>query len=414
MSGVLSQLLAAKEPLFSRAIAELENKSGNPSVDVRLVANIKSTVHRKVRELALDPEDTTGKELYHALQALVRLHDQYLATAIGTSPDDNLEQQFQCIKKTIDNLPLPNKAWVIKQSVAKKLLKVHPPKKVMKQLGYKSIDSMLKRENVAEMIAAARFLETKTWMSKLIKSYSKLRPSDFEIRTIQLLVIDENRYKGSELDYIYQQKHNITHLKEHGVVLILPLPVKHMRGATITVMPLVLHYVNEIRSYSSFFKMQQVRPDFGSVLVDTILNDPHKAGKIGEQQIHWRIIQRHFGEQDPKAHPELFEPHVQPEDLHWRKAESILYWLEPALKFWEDLDYIAAQQSDGSIVSLSLMDNAVSYCNGLEYGQQSTGYFRSSLWNKIYAEYIGQDNFESQIIGQLNQDILATDILEVM
>lgn len=413
MSRVLSQLLAAKEPLFTRAIEELETKSGNPSVDVRLVAHIGAVVRAKVKELALDPEDTTGKELYHALQALVRLHDQYLAAAIGTSSNANLDEQFRCIKQTIDNLPLPNKAWVIKHSVAKKLLKAHPPKKVMKQLGYKSIDSLLKRENVAEMIAAARFLETKTWMNKFVKSYAKLGPSDFETRPIELLIIDEARYKGSALDYIYQQKHNITHLKEHGVVLMLPLPVKHMRGAVITIMPLVLHYINEIRSYSSFFKMQQVRSDFGAVLVDTILNDPHKAGKIGNQQIHWRIIQRHFGNQNPEAHPELFEPHVQPEDLHWRRAESVLYWLEPALKFWEDLDYVAVLHPD-SIVSLSLMDNAVSYCNGLEYGQQSIGYIRSSLWNKIYADYIGQDNFESQIIGQLNQDILATDILEVM
>lgn len=413
MSRVLSQLLAAKEPLFSRAIEELETKSGNPSVDVRLVAHIGAVVRAKIKELGLDPEDTTGKELYHALQALVRIHDQYLATAIGTSPDANLTDQFHHIKQTIDNLPLPNKAWVIKHSVAKKLLKAHPPKKVMKQLGYKSIDSMLKRENVAEMIAASRFLETKTWMNKFVKSYAKLGPSDFEIRHIELLVADEDRYKGSALDYIYQQKHNITHLKEHGIVLILPLPVKHMRGATITIMPLVLHYINEIRSYSSFFKMQQVRPDFGTVLVDTILNDPHKAAKIGNQHVHWRIIQRHFGNQDPTAHPELFEPHVQPEDLHWRRAESVLYWLEPALKFWEDLDYVAALYPD-SIVSLGLMDNAVSYCNGLEYGQQSVGYTRSSLWNKIYADYIGQDNFESQIIGQLNQDILATDILEVI
>ncbi len=411
MSGVLSQLLNAKEPLFSQAIAELEDKSGNPSVDVRLVATITARVHQKVRELALDPDDTTGKELYHALQALVKLHDQYLATAIGTDPSASLHEQLLHIKQTVDNLPLPNKAWVIKHSVAKKLLKAQPPKKVMKQLGYKSIDSLLKRENVSEILAATRFLEAKTWQNKFVKSYHKLGPSDFEIRPIELIVLDKKRFGDSAEPFILQQKHNITHLKEMGVILILPLPIDRMPGATITILPFVLHYLNEIRSYSAFFKMQQVRPDFGTVLVDTILNDPHKAAKIGKQNIHWRIVQRHFGNQNPKTHPELFEPHVQPEDLHWRKAESVIYWLEPALKFWEDLDYIAALYPD-SIVPLSLMDNAVSYCNGLEYGQQSVGHFRSSLWNEIYAEYIGQENFESQILAQLNDEILAPDLME--
>ena len=394
------------------ALNQLESKSGHPSVDVRLSAEIQATVHAKVRELGLDPTDTTGKELYHSLQALVALHDKYLASAIGSSTDGLLVDQLQAIKKTVDNLPLPQKAWVIKHSVAKKLLKAQPPKKVMKQLGYKSIDSMLKRENIHEIFAATRFLETKVWMRKFVKSYHKLGPSDFEVRNIDVLVLDQKRYGDSTTKFIMSQRHNITHLKELGVVLILPLPVPRIRGAIITILPFVLHYINEIRSYSAFFKMQQVRPDFGEILVNTILDDPGKAARPGNQAIHWRIIQRHFGLQDPKTHPELFEPHVQPEDLHWRKAESVIYWLEPALKFWEDLDYVAALHPD-SIVPLSLMDNAVSYCNGLEYGQHSIGYFRPSLWNEVYAQYIGQEIFESQVLSHLNSEILTPELVDV-
>ena len=412
MTRVLSQLLEAKEPLFTMALNQLESKSGHPSVDVRLSAEIQATVHAKVRELGLDPTDTTGKELYHSLQALVALHDKYLASAIGSSTDGLLVDQLQAIKKTVDNLPLPQKAWVIKHSVAKKLLKAQPPKKVMKQLGYKSIDSMLKRENIHEIFAATRFLETKVWMRKFVKSYHKLGPSDFEVRNIDVLVLDQKRYGDSTTKFIMSQRHNITHLKELGVVLILPLPVPRIRGAIITILPFVLHYINEIRSYSAFFKMQQVRPDFGEILVNTILDDPGKAARLGNQAIHWRIIQRHFGLQDPKTHPELFEPHVQPEDLHWRKAESVIYWLEPALKFWEDLDYVAALHPD-SIVPLSLMDNAVSYCNGLEYGQHSIGYFRPSLWNEVYAQYIGQEIFESQVLSHLNSEILTPELVDV-
>ena len=394
------------------ALNQLESKSGHPSVDVRLSAEIQATVHAKVRELGLDPTDTTGKELYHSLQALVALHDKYLASAIGCSTDGLLVDQLQAIKKTVDNLPLPQKAWVIKHSVAKKLLKAQSPKKVMKQLGYKSIDSMLKRENIHEIFAATRFLETKVWMRKFVKSYHKLGPSDFEVRNIDVLVLDQKRYGDSTTKFIMSQRHNITHLKELGVVLILPLPVPRIRGAIITILPFVLHYINEIRSYSAFFKMQQVRPDFGEILVNTILDDPGKAARLGNQAIHWRIIQRHFGLQDPKTHPELFEPHVQPEDLHWRKAESVIYWLEPALKFWEDLDYVAALHPD-SIVPLSLMDNAVSYCNGLEYGQHSIGYFRPSLWNEVYAQYIGQEIFESQVLSHLNSEILTPELVDV-
>lgn len=413
MSRVLSQLLDAKEPVFTMALNQLEEKSGHPSVDVRLTSGISAKVHQKIREVGLDPNDTTGKELYHALQALVALHDEYLTRAIGTSTTATLDEQFERIKETVDDLPIPNKAWVMKHAVAKRLLKNNPPKKVMKQLGYKSIDSMLKREHIGEIYAATRFLETPTWMRKLVRSYGKLGPSDFEVRPVEVLVLDKKRFGDSAQKFIFERKHNITHLKELGVILILPLPIERMRGATITILPFVLHYINEIRSYSAFFKMQQVRPDFGDVLVETILDDPAKGAKIGNHDIHWRIIQRHFGVQNPKSHPELFEPHVQPEDLHWRKAESVLYWLEPALKFWEELDYIAMLNSDG-IVPLGLMDNAVSFCNGLEYGQQSVGHFRASLWNELYAQYIGQEMFESQVLSQLNQNILQSDAMETI
>ena len=412
MSRVLSELLQATEPLFAMSINQLESETGHESVDVALTAKIVSTVHQKINELGLDPNDTTGKELYHALQGLIARHDEYLAKAIGTTSADTLHDQLTAIQKAIDTLPLPRKVWALKHSVAKRIIKTIPPKKVMKQLGYKSVDSMLKREHIDEVIAGTRFLESKAWGERLIKSYKKLRPSDFETRDLKVLVLDKERWGESANSYIYARKQNLTHLKELGIVVILPLPLRHMRGAVITILPLVLHYINEIRSYSAFFKMQQVRPDFSDVLVKTLLLDPKDIAQYAGQKIHWRIVQRHFGGQDALKHPELFEPHVQPDDLFWRKAESVIYWLEPALKFWEDLDFVAALYPQ-AVVPLSLMDNAVSYCNGLEYGQHSLGHFRRSLWNEIMVSYVGQHSFEQAILQQLNKQVMAPDMADI-
>ena len=96
-----------------------------------------------------------------------------------------------------------------------------------------------------------------------------------------------------------QRRHNITHLKELGAVLILPMPVKHMRGATLTMLPLVLHYINEIRLYSAFFKMQQVKSTFGIVVARTLMHDPSDHIQIGRQQMHWR--QKGHDDQDRAA-----------------------------------------------------------------------------------------------------------------
>jgi hypothetical protein len=407
MAHVLSKLLNAQEPLFSMEIQNLERMSGHASVDVQLIADIVQKARSRVKELGLDPEDTTDKELYHALQSLIKLHDAYLAKAIGCRTDSDLDTQFKAIKEQLDYLKIPKSCWVIKQSVAKKILKAYPPKKVMKYLKYKSIDSMIKRESIYELYAACRFLETPAWQDKFIKSYKKLTPSDFELREIKILVLKKDRWSEASEPYVRKMHSNITHLKELGGIIILPMNIQHLRGAVISILSLAVYYIGEIRSYSAFFKLHQVRPDFGSVIVDTIQKDPPTRAKLGNKELHWRIIQRHFGSSE-HIQAELFEPHVQVEDLFWRKAEEVLYTIEPALKFWEHLDYVGSFQSENP-VSFNMMDNAINYCNDLSFEKRTYSHLQQSLVNEMYLRYMKQSSVESVILEQLNEDIFEAD-----
>jgi hypothetical protein len=407
MAHVLSQLLDAQEPLFSMEIQDLERISGHASIDVQLIADIAQRVRMKLNELGLDPEDTTDKELYHALQGLIKLHDEYLTKAIGCKPHADLDTQFQAIKKTLDTLKIPKSCWVLKQSVAKKILKANPPKKVMKYLKYKSIDSMIKRESIIEIYAACRFLETKSWQEKFIGTYKKLMPSDFELRDVKVLVLKKDRWSAASEPYVKASNSNMTHLKELGSVVILPMDIEHLRGAVISILSLAIYYIGEIRSYSAFFKLHQVRPDFGAVIVKTILKDPATKAKLGSKELHWRIIQRHFGNTE-HIQASLFEPHVQVEDLLWRKAEEVLYTIEPALKFWEHLDYVGSFHTE-TPVSFNMMDNAVSYCNGLSFKSRSTTHLRQSLVNEMYLRYLDQPSIEAVILEQLNDDLFEAD-----
>src|ERR1700741_593270 len=247
MTKVLSELLAAEEPLFGMAIKQLEQASGDTSVDVRLTAEIIGKVHMKMRALGLDPRDTTGRELYRALFNLVQQHDRFLAQRIGIEDPEDVAKLLPRIKETVEALDVPKKAWLLKHSVAKRLLKATPPKKVMKQLGYRSIDSMIKREPVGEIFCAIRFLETQQWQDKFIASYKLLKPTDFETRNIEVILLDPKKWSTPANTFVNTKRHNITHMKEIGVVLILPLPVERMPGMTITTLPLVLHYIQEIR-----------------------------------------------------------------------------------------------------------------------------------------------------------------------
>lgn len=337
----------------------------------------------------------------------------FLVRAIGGQNSGDVKDIFPRLQQAIERLDIPKKVWVLKASTAKRLLKALPPKHVMKQLGYRSVDSLIKRESIGEIFGAMRLCESAKWLEKFIHSYKQLKPTDFEMRDVEVIHITNEKWQKMAYDYVYQKRHNITHLKELGVILMLPLPVDNLPGITITMFPLLLHYINEMRVYSAFFKFKQVNPHFGDILVQTLLNDPPAAAMMGGQPIHWRVIQRYFGKYEHDYHPEIFEPHVQAEDLIWRRAEDLLFRLEPALLFWQDLDYVGIMR-DGRPVSFNLMDMAVSYCNQLPYGQQVVYHMRESLWNEVFIRYLGQKTLERQVLKQLDNEVIAPEMFALI
>lgn len=200
-------------------------------------------------------------------------------------------------------------------------------------------------------------------------------------------------------------------LKEIGVIVMLPLPVDRLPGVTITVLSLVLYAINEVRMFSAHFKLQQVEANFGRRLAISLLNDEGHHVQIGGHQIHWRAVQRHFGNQAASRHPEVFEPHLQAEDLAWHKVEATLYRLEPALKFWHDMDYVAKSTADGRPISFNLIDNALNYVNQLPFGQRMYAHAKNALWNELYGRYLMQPVIESHVLKQFDNNVLESESL---
>lgn len=72
MARVLKDLLANNHPLFLMNVARLEKATGDAGIDVRLIGDIADRANRTMRELGLDPSNTTAHELYMALNAILR------------------------------------------------------------------------------------------------------------------------------------------------------------------------------------------------------------------------------------------------------------------------------------------------------------------------------------------------------
>ena len=392
MSKLLVELLKAKQPLFSHAIDQLEKASGNSAEDVRLTADIIERFNA------------------NALINLAKEHDHHLAAQIGGKDPDDVHEMVPLVIKVINETDMPRKVWALKKSVAKEFLRATPPTQIMAKLGYKSIDSMLKKENLFEVYAALRFAESDDWLTEFNKNTSSVTPSDFETRAIELVQMPKDRWGDIAAHFIEKKRHLNTHLKELGVVILLPPTEDRMPGITTKVFSLTFHYYNEVRLYSSFFKLQQVKKNFGQIFVDTLLADTDPSAVVAGQNIHWRVIQRYYGKLKDEYHPEVFEPHVQPEDLHWRRAEEQMYIVDPELAFWKDLDYVGLPY-DGRPLTMNLMDISLSYSNGISYEDRYIYHFTESLWNEVFIRFMGKKTLEEQILKQLDNDMIEPENL---
>ena len=179
--STLANFLNAKEPLFDHALFQLEERSGRKGVDVALAAEIAEKVANRAKRMRLEP-DYTGLELYGALLAQVKAHDEHLAAAIGGKDPSDLTEMIPLIVKTVQSVDMPKSGFFIHTDKAKEMLRHMPPPNTMARLGYDNVDDLLAKEDVHELFLALRFAEEPDWLNAYDVTYHDLTAADFEVQ----------------------------------------------------------------------------------------------------------------------------------------------------------------------------------------------------------------------------------------
>lgn len=414
MAKFLRELLDAEEPIFTQSLQQLESASGRRGIDAQLIGDITAKAHESMRIMGLDPLNTTGQELYRSLLNRVEADIKHLGKVIGAKEGDNsVAHLVPLMIDAANKVEFPRRVFVLKRDKAKELLRKMPPKTLMEHLGYDDVEQMFAGEDFDEIYTALRFSEGPEWLNKYDELFETVTADDYEERDIRIVQMDHDKYVDLAEHFVQKKLHNVTHTKEMGIIVVVPMRVKTMRGLLLKTLPLLLHYMNEIKLYSTFFKLKSKKPHFGRVVMETLIADPGNASQMAGNKIHWRVIQRYLGKHKEDSIDKVaFEPHVQPEDLHWRRAEDLLYKIDPELEFWKDRDYVALNY-DGFPVAFNLLDVSFAYSNQESYEGRYAYHFRESLWNEIFARYMGEKNLEQQVLEQLDNDMIAPEKLPV-
>jgi hypothetical protein len=253
--------------------------------------------------------------------------------------------------------------------------------------------------------AAAWLLESSSWRKGIIDAYKKLSAADFEIRPLVVLAPKSKRWQTLAEGIVSQKKHNIIALREYGAVVVLPFPDKLPPAAGMSAFLVALHEVNIVRAGSTYLKLCQVRPDFGTHLQTVVRGEPTLAAEMLDSPVPWHIIQRYYARFGDRYREDLFEPHVQREDLTWHSVERALSFIEPSLAFWHHTASLG-MPAERQPVSFNVIDAALNYCNQLPYADRLVHYFRHSLWSELMIRYLKHDAVEQAVMGSLESKLV--------
>ncbi|MFY9458007.1 MAG: hypothetical protein WAP23_03760 [Candidatus Spechtbacterales bacterium] len=370
-------------------------------------------IEKTLKRLGVNAESPDSREVYEALLDHLRKSERRLHVFLNGGDGDEFTNFSELLERG-NELMKPGTLWVLKKEKFREILEKNPPPNILQKFGYKSGQELFSKEKLEEIASSLRFMETREWMHKTFdEAYSSLTPNDFEEREAESLVLS-GKWLEAARPFVEKKRHNLSHLKELGLIFIIPIEIKQP-GELMRVFSLYLHYLYEVQFYSKLFRGINNGGNFSKGLISLLRGDILDTAPTAadDKSFNWLIVQRYLAKDDDRE-KRLFVPHVNPEAIHWKKAEEALAKLDKqdlSLTFesWIDLDWVGGYFDGGKdeLISFDLIDTVMSLVkekNMLKYMYHQ----QEALWNRIFTGYMGDgDKLEKLITENLLKGYIA-------
>lgn len=373
MSAGLARLLGVNDKELARLIAKFEHLSGYNSEDVRLLANVRAQAAAKIASLGMDGLDTTAHELFHALQARLEDDNRHLVRALGLKAGDQAQTASRLVAaiSQLERRPV----LALKPAVIKDVLRHSPPRRLMRQLNYRSLESMLKRETPALLMSAAILAESGVWHRDAAKAFARLRRGDFEYRRVDFINLDRRwRLAGTA---------SVTTAPLTGTVVAWPGQSSHLNSLKQAVMMIEAAELAETDSF--YLETNQFRPDFGRLVVRLVLDHAYDPLELaGSRLFNWANLRQALDQTAGSA----------------RAMASI----SPALDWWVD----AAKLLHGHDrpVSMHLADHAKAEA---DIDEHSNAHGQSALKSELLRRYMEHTGVKHYLHNQFDDKFMAME-----
>lgn len=396
----IAKILRIDQDILKNLDAKCSKASGKTGILDAFWSENQMLVEKSLNSLGIDRK-VSLKILVEKLEQKVSADEEKVKQILNGI---RLTERADCEKilKLVNELLLPREGMFLKKEKAVELLKKNPPQKVLAFLGYANIDEALKKEDLFELFASMRFGEERDWLNNVFfKEYEKIQPSDFEKRKIHFFVFSQ-KFAPLAQHFIEKKYHNLSHLKELGAIFMVPFGSENLSlasapGQLMKAFSLVFHYFHEVPFYSDMFEGISGQPNFSQGFVSLLRGDVPEP-KLDLESSSWSVTQRYLEKDDP-FDLGLMVPHVNPESLHWGKAQNDIAKINQDFAFWNNLDWVGEYFKDevgeDDLVSFNLVDVAMNLADKGK-GKFYTYHQREAMWNKLFASYFGWEVLEKK------------------
>lgn len=405
----VAKILRSDKDVVKRAVETLTRVSGHDDVLARIMEGNDKDIEDRLRLLYVGGHQ--AEVIYQALVEKVKQDDKTLFDHFG-KPTCDTEEGCKTLLDAAVDLAGAERGFFLKENKAHEFLVREPPQKTLSFFKLSSVEELLKKFDLFEIYSALRFMEDRQWLNTIFfKQLDAVTPDDFEERDIAVHVLHDEWLRAAE-SFLKKKYHNVSHLKELGIIFVIPLKIT-TPGETMRLFTLLLHYLHEVAFYSTLFQKyaREHAADFAGLVQSALRGDVRDTRFEGEDAgKKWLIVQRYLAKDD-EYDWRLFEPHVNPEAIHWSKAEDDISHLEEklpglGLEFWHHLDHVGNYFRDASgaevLVSFNLVDTVMSLVQEKDMIKYLY-HHQEALWNKIFSEFFGRERMEELIMQNFNK-----------
>jgi len=334
--------------------------------------------------------NSQAKEIELSLEEKLKKDEDFLKEFFK-GIDFSKEEDCQKILDFVASRFYNQQGFFLKTDKLVSFLKNIPPKNLISQLGYHDVNELLEKEDLFDIYACLRFAEDSSWLNnEFFKQYESLTKDDFEKREIISKPLNK-RLSFLAKEFVEKKYHNLSHLKEVGLVFIIPINF-NQDGQLMKIFSLAFHYFYEVLFYSDLFYQHFQDADFSSKLISLLRGDIPEV-ELSLKPNEWLIIQRYLEKDDPYEQ-RLNLPHINPEALHWSKAQKLIANLNSNFNFWKDTDwlgfYFEDEIGEDVLISFNLIDISMNLADKEKLLKHSY-HQREALWNKIFTLYKGEN-----------------------